>query len=302
MNSSSMGTTELHENRLELLLFHLGSGQRFGINVLKVKEVIPCPSLTKLPDSHPSTCGIATLRGESLSVIDLAKAIGKRSMTGACQCDDGRSVIVTEFNRQMQGFLVEKVDRIVPREWADVMPPPKGLGSAIYSSGVTQIDNELIQILDVEKIMGEINNDNIDESIAELAIGTDFKKRILVVDDSAMARSQTSKTLDTLGVDYVVAYDGKEALAKLKAAQAEGNAFGLLLSDIEMPEMDGYGLTHEIRKDPELTHLYILLHTSLNGAINIEKATKAGADRVLTKFVPEELAKAVVEGINAISG
>ena len=182
------------------------------------------------------------------------------------------------------------------------MPPPKGLGSAIYSSGVTRVDDELIQILDVEKIMGEINNDNIDESIAELAVGTDFKKRILIVDDSAMARSQTSKTLDTLGIEYEVANDGKEALSKLRAAQASGNSFGLLLSDIEMPEMDGYGLTHEIRMDPELTHLYILLHTSLNGAINIEKAEKAGADKILTKFVPEELAREVVAGINAISG
>jgi two-component system chemotaxis response regulator CheV len=295
-----MGTAELHDHRLELLLFSLAGQQRFGINVLKVKEVIPCPELTRLPASHPSTCGIATLRGESLAVVDLSRAIGKRPLSQAER--ENYSVIVTEFNRQMQGFLVENVDRIVGKEWNDVMPPPKGLGAAIYSSGVTRIDEELIQILDVERIMGEINNEDIDASIAEMEINSNFQKRILVVDDSAMARSQTAKTLDKLGVEYDVAVNGKEALQKLRAAHESANPFGLLLSDIEMPEMDGYGLTHEVRLDPELTHLYILLHTSLNGAINQEKAEKAGADTVLTKFVPLELARAVVDGINAISG
>ncbi|MGD8483538.1 MAG: chemotaxis protein [Thioalkalispiraceae bacterium] len=299
MNASATGTSKLHENRLELLLFELGTGQRFGINVLKVKEVIPCPTLTKIPDSHPSSCGVATLRGESLAVIDLAKAIGKPTSQA---CEGSGSVIVTEFNRQMQGFLVEKVDRIIVRDWADVLPPPKGLGAAIYSSGVTKVDDELIQILDVEKIMGEISLENIDETIAQLSIDTKFKKRILVVDDSTTARMQTSRTLDKLDVEYDLACDGKEAMSKLKSALAEEHPYGLLLSDIEMPEMDGYSLTYEVRNDPQLTHLYVLLHTSLNGAINVEKAEKAGADKVLTKFVPEELAKAVVTGLNAISG
>lgn len=298
-NLHETGTSNLHDHRLELLLFTLGDGQRFGINVLKVKEVIPCPELTKIPDSHPSTCGIATLRGESLSVIDLAKAIGRIAGNG---CDRSGSVIVTEFNRQMQGFLVSKVDRIVHKEWKDILPPPKGLGTAIYSSGVTKHQDELIQIIDVEKIMGEISNEDIDASISEMVVDSRFKKRILVVDDSAMARSQTARTLDKLGVEYELAVNGKAALQLLKQAQGSDNPFGVLLSDIEMPEMDGYTLTHEVRLDPELTHLYILLHTSLTGAINQQKAEKAGADYVLTKFVPIELARAVVNAINAISG
>ena len=112
------------DNRLELLLFHLGNQQQFGINVLKVKEVIDCPALTQLPDSHPSVCGIATLRGESLSIIDLSKAIGKRGQYNKEGNECKGSVIVTEFNRSMQGFLVERVDRIVVREWKDILPPP----------------------------------------------------------------------------------------------------------------------------------------------------------------------------------
>ena len=265
-----------------------------------MKEVIPCPELTKLPESHPSTCGVATLRGESLSVIDLARSIRRTTMPG--DCDDRGTVIVTEFNRQMQGFLVEKVDRIVGKEWKDILPPPKGLGSAIYASGVTKLDDELIQIVDVEKIMGEITNEDIDSSIAEMVVDSRFKKRILIVDDSAMARSQTAKTLDKLGIEYDTAVNGREALQKLRDAQHTDSPFGVLLSDIEMPEMDGYTLTHEVRLDPNLTHLYILLHTSLTGAINQQKADKAGADSVLTKFVPIELARAVVSAMNAISG
>ena len=302
MAAQDSGNVRNQENHLELLLFHLGCKQRFGINVLKVSEVIPCPALTKLPDSHPSVCGVASLRGESISVVDLSQAIGIGRLHKEGATERG-SVIVTEINRTKQGFLVEAVDRIVVREWKDVLPPPKGLGSRSYSSGVTQVDKELIQILDVERIMAEVNNQPI---VIDAELGMDMpegahEQRVLVVDDSSMARSQTVKTLEQLQVPYVTAIDGKEALELLKKANASGadpaDRINFVLSDIEMPEMDGYSLTKAIRQDSQLREIYILLHTSLNGAINTERAKQCGANAFLTKFVPNDLAHEIMKGM-----
>lgn len=288
------------DNRLELLLFHLGNKQRFGINVLKVKEVIPCPKLTKLPDSHPAVVGVATLRGEPLSVIDLSYAIGSGRIGGdesdACK----GSVIVTEFNRTMHGFLVERVDRIIVRNWQDVLPPPRGLLTS-YSSGVTQEDTSLIQILDVEKVIGEVEIVGVDESrIDASALPEELKgSRILVVDDSNMALKQTARALDVLGLTYITARNGREALAVLEKDKTAkpSDKIKMMVSDIEMPEMDGYTLTQAVRRDSDLSSLYILLHTSLNGAINTDRARAAGANDVLSKFVPEDLANEVIKGL-----
>lgn len=301
MASQETGNLGSQDNHLELLLFHLRGEQRFGINVLKVSEVIPCPSLTKLPDSHPSVCGVATLRGESISVVDLSQAIGRGRLNTEGSCKG--SVIVTEINRTKQGFLVDRVDRIVVRDWKDVLPPPKGLGSRSYASGVTQVENELVQILDVERIMGEVNhavvelNENIISELADAA----RNQRVLVVDDSSMARTQTVKTLEQLQIPYITAIDGKEALELLKkfnTSDADAcDRINFVLSDIEMPEMDGYSLTRAIRQDNQLCDIYILLHTSLNGAINTERAKQCGANAFLTKFVPEDLASEVIKGM-----
>ena len=301
MAAHESGTIGNQDNHLELLLFSLGGKQRFGINVLKVSEVIPCPSLTKLPDSHASVCGVATLRGEAISVVDLSQAIGRGRLGQAGNCEG--SVIVTEINRTKQGFLVEAVDRIVVRDWKEVSPPPKGLGSNSYSSGVTQVDKELVQILDVERIMAEVNQQPIvisDELGKDMPEGA-HNQRVLVVDDSSMARSQTIKTLEQLQVPYLTAIDGKEALELLKSTNAvdadPAGRISFVLSDIEMPEMDGYTLTKAIRQDSQLHDLYILLHTSLNGAINTERAKQCGANAFLTKFVPNDLANEVVKGM-----
>ncbi|MFO7603186.1 MAG: chemotaxis protein [Gammaproteobacteria bacterium] len=301
MAAQESGSVGNQDNHLELLLFHLYGAQRFAINVLKVKEVIPCPSLTKLPDSHPSVCGIATLRGEPISVVDLSRAIG-RGRTHEEGSTQG-SVIVTEINRTKQGFLVERVDRIVVRDWKDVLPPPKGLGARSYASGVTQVDKELIQILDVERIMGEVSHEavNIPDELANEVPEAAHQQRILVVDDSSMARSQTAKTLEQLNIPYVTAIDGKEALELLKKFNASGadaaGRINFVLSDIEMPEMDGYNLTRAIRQDSQLSDIYVLLHTSLNGAINTERAKQCGANAFLTKFVPNDLASEVIKGM-----
>jgi len=294
-------------DRLELLLFNVGSSQPFGINVLKVKEVIGCPHLTAVPHSHAAVKGVAHLRGEPLTVIDLAMAIGRPSAMSeeAGECDG--SVIITEFNRSMQGFLVKAVDRIVVCDWKQVYPPPRGSGVSSYITGVTDIDDKLVQILDVEKVLGEVVGGDItlSDEMLNAAEGDSALqgRRVLVVDDSSLARNQTVQTLSAIGIDCVLARDGAEALAlvkELNQGEKPDGAVEMVLSDIEMPEMDGYTLTSEIRKSAELSGLYVLLHTSLNGAINTERAQKAGADAVLTKFVPEELALAVQKGLAGV--
>jgi two-component system, chemotaxis family, chemotaxis protein CheV len=285
------------DNRLEMLLFHLGGQQRFGINVLKVQEIIPCPALTKVPNRHPAVCGVATLRGEAMAVVDLSLALG----LGGIDCQG--SIIITEFNRHKQGFLVQKVDRIVTKQWQDVLPPPKGLGGG-YASGVTRMDDQLVQIIDVERVMGEVMDDS-DMEAADALPTHEANGLVLVVDDSSMARNQTARTLRGMGIPFVMAVDGREALEVLNEHNAQDSdpeqRIQMVISDIEMPELDGYSLTTEIRKHPAFSDLYVLLHTSLNGAINIERAQLVGADKVLSKFVPDELAKEVVRGLESIN-
>lgn len=288
--------THTNENRLELLLFNLGGQQRFGINVLKVKEVIPCPPLTRVPHSHASVCGVATLRGISLSVIDLAQAIGRAT----ARAQGEGSVLVTEFNRGTQGFLVNRVERIVVCDWNEVTPPPRGSGARSYISGVTRVDDSLVQILDVERVLAEaveLEVTHLGEDIAHLDDPALRAQPVLVVDDSAMARAQTTRTLDEMGLSYILARDGREALDALHQRGDDEVPISMVISDIEMPELDGYSLTQALRGDARFAGMYVLLHTSLNGAINSEKARQCGADDILTKFVPDELARSVVTGL-----
>ena len=288
---------------LNCFFFIWGGQQQFGINVLKVKEILDCPPLTQLPNSHPSVCGIATLRGESLPIIDLSKAIGKLGQYEKQTDDCKGSVIVTEFNRTIQGFLVERVDRIVVREWKEILPPSGTLGSTSYMTGVTDIDGHLVQILDVENILGNVSPTVINISEVDLDVTEVVQGKVLIVDDSSMARKQIEETLDAINLPYITVTNGKEALKLLKKCnlnKSDDECIAMVVSDIEMPEMDGYSLTENIRKEAGLENMYILLHTSLNGAINVEKAKQAGANDMLTKFIPEELMEKIVAGLQKL--
>ena len=146
-------TTQLAgRNRLELLLFHLGDKQSFGINVFKVREVIECPPLTRTPHTHSYVCGIANIRGITISVVDLASMIGKKPIDTSDKC----RVIVSEYNRTIQAFLVSDVARIVNLNWEQIKPPPTGVGKESYLTAVTSVDDKLVEILDVEKVLAEI--------------------------------------------------------------------------------------------------------------------------------------------------
>lgn len=284
-------------NRLELLLFQLGTKQRFGINVFKVKEAIPCPTLTRIPNSHPVIRGTAHIRGMAISIFDLSLGIGGRPVE-----DTSKSfVIITEYNRSVQGFLVNHIERIINTSWADILPPPSAVGRNNYMTAITKVDNELIEIIDVEKVMAEVlgNDLTVSEDLVKhySEQNAHHRPHILVADDSSVARNQIKRTMEQIGVDTTIVNDGKKALETLQEWAQQGidvkNYIAMMISDIEMPEMDGYTLTSEVRKDPLLKDIKILLHTSMSGNFNSTMVEKVGADRFIPKFSPDDLAIAV---------
>ena len=295
LDSVNQRTQLVGQNRLELLLFKLGGIQRYGINVFKVKEVLQCPPLTELPKLHPSIRGIANVRGETISIIDMNLATGGRAIDNI----EERFIIITEYNRSIQGFLVGSVERIININWENILPPPNGVGRFNYMTAVTELDGSLVEILDVEKILDEISpaatdvdEDIIDEEIKQIIAN----KRILVADDSSVARKQIQRSVSALGIECDLVKDGREALDLLKElakTQPVVERYALMISDVEMPEMDGYTLTSEVKADPNLKDLHVILHTSLSGIFNQAMVEKVGADDFIAKFDPNELASAV---------
>ena len=296
LDSVNQRTQLVGQNRLELLLFRLNGRQRFGINVFKVREVLQCPPLTSMPKLNPLVRGVAHIRGQTISVIDLSMATGGRKI------EDLKTafIVIAEYNRSVKGFLVGAVERIINTNWDAIMPPPQGTGRASYLTAVTEVEGELVEILDVEKILNEISplNTEVSQEVAS-TLNTDAHKDkiIFIADDSSVARNQVKRALTTLGLEIEMAKNGLEALKRLKEIAAETgdvtDKVGVLVSDIEMPEMDGYTLTAEIKNTPELQKLHVVLHTSLSGVFNQAMVKKVGADDFIAKFHPDELASAV---------
>lgn len=295
LDSVNQRTQLVGQNRLELLTFRLNRRQRYGINVFKVKEVLQCPKLTTMPNLHPLVKGIAHIRGQTISVIDMSLATGGRPIDDLDNC----FVIISEFNRSIQGFLVSSVERIINMNWESILPPPQGAGRANYLTAVTEIDGELVEILDVEKILDEISPVNTDITgsvLEELIDSLPENRRVLVADDSSVARKQVQRAIEAIGCECVLVKDGKEAINKLKEMAKEGSIYdqlALVISDIEMPEMDGYTLTAEIRNNPNLKDLHVILHTSLSGVFNQAMVERVGANAFIPKFNPDELGTAV---------
>lgn len=305
LDSVNQRTQLVGQNRLELLLFKLNGMQRYGINVFKVKEVLQCPRLTSLPNLAREVRGIAHIRGETISVIDLSLATGGRMIDDL----ENRFIIITEYNRSIQGFLVDSVERIINLNWEQIMPPPEGSGKTNYLTAVTEVDNGMVGILDVEKILMEVappTDEMTDEILEEAkAIVEGTSKKIMIADDSMVALNQIKRALTPLGLEIIEAKNGREALDKLielgsECERSVTEQIGLLISDIEMPEMDGYTLTSEIRTKEKLKDLRVILHTSLSGVFNQAMVDNVGADDFIAKFNPDDLAGAVERNINIL--
>ena len=295
LDSVNQRTQLVGQNRLELLLFRLNGRQRFGINVFKVREVLQCPPLTVMPKLNSCIRGVAHIRGQTISVIDLSMAMGNRPIQDISKC----FIIISEYNRSIQGFLVQSVERIINMNWESILPPPKGAGRINYMTAVTEVDGELVEILDVERILNEISpvSTEVSAELVEASVERNPHGRpVLVADDSSVARKQVQRALEAIGVQCVLAKDGREALNRLLEMAKLGpikDQIALVISDIEMPEMDGYTFTAEIRNNPALKELHVILHTSLSGVFNQAMVQKVGANNFIAKFQPDELAKAV---------
>lgn len=305
MDSVNQRTQLVGQNRLELLLFRLGGKQMYGINVFKVKEVLQCPPLNAIPGRSPVVRGVAHIRGGTLPIMDMNLAIGRRELPDLQTC----FVIITEYNRTAQGFLVSAVERIVNLNWGDIHPPPKGAGKEHYLTAVTQVDGQLVEIVDVEKILAEVSPARhevsagvIEEGIAQRVV----QKNVLIVDDSTVARKQIQRVVESMGIETTVKKDGQEALSYLEGLLEQGRnpyeELVMIICDIEMPEMDGYTFTAEVRNNPQLKDLHIILHTSLSGVFNEAMVKKVGANDFLAKFHPDELARRVNDHVMRITG
>ncbi len=290
-------------NKLEILLFTLGTDQKtgrretFGINVFKVREVMRTPAITAAPEMPASVVGMVSLRGALVPVVDLARYVG----VGA---DTPRDImIVTEYNGHTQGFLVEAVDTILRLDWSQMRVPPDMLTANMGGlvTAVTELpENRLVMLLDVEKVLSETTRYDDSHMFKDITpIDNGGEHLVLFADDSSVARKQICQTLDVLGVKYISAVNGRRAWEELKlmAAQAEAagrkvsDTLSLVLTDVEMPEMDGYILTRNIKADPRFEGVPVVMHSSLSGMSNQQLGKSVGVDEYVPKFEPQRLSQ-----------
>ena len=298
-------------NKLELLLFRLGNdpqlnrSELFGINVFKVREIIPMPVITAVAGSPPNMMGVVDLRGQILPVINLPAVAGCTPSTGL------NILLITEYARSTQAFAVESVEDIVRLDWRQVLSAENNGASGMVTS-LARLDGEnsdrLAQILDVETILRQVMPSN-DPAIDPERIGPKVTIKpgtvILAADDSLIARTMIEDGLATMGLPYIMCKTGKEAWDKLQAisdkAEAEGKTVGdkiaLVLTDLEMPEMDGFTLTRNIKQDPRFSAIPVVIHSSLTGTANEAHVKKVGADAYVAKFVAEDLANALCQAL-----
>ncbi len=290
-------------NKLEILMFRFetpGSTVAhgtFGINVFKVREVIRIPPITRAPDMPPAVQGMVSLRGTLVPVIDLAKYVGFEQ-TGA-----GGVMIVAEYNGQIMGFLVGAVDTILRLDWTAMRAPPDiivgSLGGLV--TAVTELaDGRLVMMLDVEAILdATLGKPDDERAYDDIQASVPAGRTVLFADDSLVARKQITRALDALHVRHIGAVNGRQAWTELTriaaAAETAGNPVShyvqLVLTDIEMPEMDGYMLARQVKADPRFAGIPVVMHSSLSGSSNRKLGLSVGVDEYVPKFEPGKLAQ-----------
>ena len=299
MNAVNEKTNIAGENRMQLLLFKLPElEQRFGINVFKVREVLKCPKLTKVVGSNSAIQGIANIRGDTVPVIDLAESIGFPKLKDINES----MLILTEYNSSIQGFAVASVENIQNVSWEDVEAPPETLGSSHHLTGVAHVGEELVNIVDVEDVLSQVSpkfkeyaSDDFDTGL-EKVLNVGLHHNILIIDDSMVARKQLCKSIDALGFKVVQFKNGKEALEHVQEIVNDKNqnlkdVYDMIISDVEMPQMDGYTFVSEVRDLKQ--DIKIILHTSLSGVFNESLISKVGADSFISKFDPKVLGEEI---------
>jgi two-component system chemotaxis response regulator CheV len=293
-------------NKLEILLFTLGTDSRtgrretFGVNVFKVREVMRVPAITHAPDMPSSVEGMVSLRGVLVPVVDLVK------YTGVETAQKPEIMIVTEYNGHTQGFLVEAVDTILRLDWAAMRVPPDMLTAQMGGlvTAVTELaDGRLVMMMDVEKVLSETSHYDDEYLFNNISPIQVENRTIFFADDSTVARNQIARTLDAMNIRYVSANNGKQAWDELQKIAAQADAthspvtsfIQLILTDVEMPEMDGYVLTKHIKSDPRFAGIPVIMHSSLSSEANQQLGRSVGVDDYIPKFEPHKLAATLTQ-------
>ena len=296
-------------NKFELLLFRLGTdtalnkSELFGINVFKIREIVAMPSITPIAGTTPHSLGVVNLRGQVIPVLDLPSIVGCKPQTGL------NIMLVTEYARTTQAFAVESVEDIVRLDWKQVLSAETSGAAGKLVTSIARLDgntdeSRLAQVLDVEAILQMVSPSDGHE-VTEEKVGAKLKLKpgtiVLAADDSFVARSLIEQELKVLNAPYEMVKSGKEAWDRLnaiaKSAEAEGKTVldrvAMVLTDLEMPEMDGFTLTRNIKQDARLSDLPVVIHSSLSGSANEDHVRSVGADGYVAKFVAEDLADAM---------
>ncbi|HMV03986.1 MAG TPA: chemotaxis protein [Accumulibacter sp.] len=281
-------------NKMEILLFSLGTRETFGINVFKVREVGRTPHITKTPNMPRGVEGLISLRGNVIPVLSLISFLEHRGEA----VDSGKTMMVAEYSKRTLGFLVHEVDRIIRVDWERVKAPESVLSTNQgLITAITELeDGKLVSILDVEQILANAFGEAIIIDIPPANVGEDVG--VFFADDSIVARRKIVEVLDKLGVKHKHATNGAEALARLQGIAAHAAQNGrsvrdeirLILVDAEMPEMDGYVLTKHLKSDARFSGVPVVMHSSLSSEANRAMGKTVGVDAYVAKFDAEVLA------------
>ena len=292
-------------NKFELLLFRLGTdsalgkSELFGINVFKIREIVAMPNITPIAGATPHSLGVVNLRGQIIPVLDLPAIVGCKPQTGL------NIMLVTEYARTTQAFAVESVEDIVRLDWKQVLSAETSGARGKLVTSIARLDgntdgSRLAQVLDVEAILQMVSPSD-EHHVDPEKVGPRLKIKpgsiVLAADDSFVARTLIEQELQALQAPYEMTKSGKEAWDRLNAiargAEAEGKTaadrISLVLTDLEMPEMDGFTLTRNIKQDARLKNIPVVIHSS--GSANEDHVRSVGADAYVAKFVAEDLAE-----------
>ncbi|WP_255989967.1 chemotaxis protein [Chitinolyticbacter albus] len=289
-------------NKMEILLFTLGTREIFGINVFKVREVSQTPKITKTPNMPLGVEGVISLRGNIIPVISLSKFVATQDRPP----NANSTMIVTEFSKHTQAFLVHEVDRIIRVDWDKVRAPESMLaGNQALITALTELpDGKLVSILDVEQILSSVIGEPVIPDLQTAHISSDAF--MFFVDDSVVARKEIVGVLDKIGIKYHQANNGKEAWEKLQNLANRASHDGellreklkMILVDAEMPEMDGYVLTKYIKSDHRFSGIPVVMHSSLSSNANRAMGASVGVDAYVAKFDPVVLADTITPFIS----
>jgi len=285
-----------------ILMFTLNmQKQLFAIGTLKIREIVSYMPMTQIPYSHHNVIGTVTIRDMTVPVIDMAAAIGFRPIEK--EEYDHCFLIVTDCLRTVVAFMVRTIEKIIECDWRAIESAPETAGDNVFVTGITHFDDKIVQMLDVELLLSKIYPQYESTKVPML---TDIERErlrsfsILLVDDSTIARKQLSDALDRINISYDICKNGLEALELMKNRANQHKAIDILVSDIEMPGLDGYELAFEVQNDSLLNHCYTILHTSLSSEICVDRARQVGAHDALEKFNATELIIAMLKGAKLI--